>query len=85
MSMLMGAVAVMFGLFVCAISNALSTWAANWHLTLRDEQKPSYAARKRQAIRIGAVCFMSFGGAILLVVLLVGLLSGRWHWITIAA
>ncbi|BCW35136.1 hypothetical protein StoSoilA2_11920 [Arthrobacter sp. StoSoilA2] len=78
--MLLGATCMMFGLFIYALSRTLSRWATEWHVFLREEQKPTYFAKKLQTLRIGATCFLVAGGSILLVGLLVGLVSGHWAW-----
>ncbi len=82
--LLMGAVAIVFGLRILAISGTLARWAANRHWTLHDAHMDSYSAKKRQTIRIGAMCFMSIGGALLLMGLLSGLITGRWVWSSLA-
>ncbi|MFJ4030157.1 hypothetical protein ACIPWF_22685 [Paenarthrobacter sp. NPDC089989] len=77
---LLGTTCVLFGLLIYAISGPLSRWATDWHVYLREEQKPSYFAKKLQTIRIGAICFLAAGGAMVLMGLLVGLISGHWTW-----
>lgn len=72
---LMGTLWAGIGLFAFAVSGPLASWAANWHWTLREEQKPSFVAKKRRTIRTGAVCFMSLGTALVLLGLLTGLIK----------
>ena len=81
---LMGTTLIVMGLTGYAISITLARWGANWHWTLRDEQKPAYASRNRQTLRIGAICFMALGGALIIMGLLTALVTGRWVWSSLA-
>lgn len=81
---LMGATLIVMGAMGYAVSTTLARWGANWHWTLRDEEKPAYASRKRQTLRIGAICFIALGGALIVMGLLTALVTGRWVWSLLA-